>query len=154
MNPTLHAIQCSSHRQDPHSIISRPCYKEGQSRSGIQRNNSHRCGLSQLLRLITVCPLSVLSNWEKQIHDHVAGSSLNSYTYHGDSRQVTAATLKQYDVRLALAKKLISDRPDYVSDRDFGCCRRSLHKRSLQRQESKKDCWPALPGPVEKGSGR
>ncbi|EIW70483.1 hypothetical protein TREMEDRAFT_60987 [Tremella mesenterica DSM 1558] len=49
---------------------------------------------------LIVCPLSVLSNWEKQIADHVAMGRLTSYTYHGTGKGVTASTLKEYDVVL------------------------------------------------------
>lgn len=48
--------------------------------------------------LTAVCPLSVLSNWEKQIKDHVTFGGLTSYTYHGEGKGVTAITLQQYDV--------------------------------------------------------
>ena len=50
------------------------------------------------LQLCAVCPLSVIGNWEKQIKDHVVSGQLTSYTYHGASKAVTAATLQQYDV--------------------------------------------------------
>lgn len=45
-----------------------------------------------------VCPLSVLSNWQKQIQDHVVNGGLTCYTYHGENKGVTAATLASYDV--------------------------------------------------------
>lgn len=48
----------------------------------------------------SVCPLSVLSNWEKQINDHVAQGNLTVYTYHGEAKGVTATTLSQYDVSI------------------------------------------------------
>ena len=51
------------------------------------------------LTLPLVCPLSVLSNWEKQIEDHVRADQLSSYTYHGSAKGVTANTLEQYDAR-------------------------------------------------------
>jgi hypothetical protein len=47
-----------------------------------------------------VCPLSVLSNWQKQIQDHVVNGGLTCYTYHGENKGVTATTLASYDVRL------------------------------------------------------
>jgi SWI/SNF-related matrix-associated actin-dependent regulator of chromatin subfamily A3 len=55
-------------------------------------------GLSKLTE--PVCPLSVLSNWEKQVRDHVSPGQLTMYTYHGASRNVTAKTLQDYDVSL------------------------------------------------------
>jgi SWI/SNF-related matrix-associated actin-dependent regulator of chromatin subfamily A3 len=50
------------------------------------------------LKLTPVCPLSVLSNWEKQIRDHVVAGKLSSCTYHGAGKAVTPTTLSQYDV--------------------------------------------------------
>lgn len=50
------------------------------------------------LLIYIVCPLSVLSNWEKQIRDHVVPGGLTSYTYHGDNKGVSAKTLGSYDV--------------------------------------------------------
>ena len=46
-----------------------------------------------------VCPLSVLSNWQKQIQDHVVNGGLTCYTYHGENKGVTPTTLASYDVR-------------------------------------------------------
>jgi SWI/SNF-related matrix-associated actin-dependent regulator of chromatin subfamily A3 len=47
---------------------------------------------------MAVCPLSVLSNWQKQIQDHVVSGGLTCYTYHGDNKSVSATTLASYDV--------------------------------------------------------
>ncbi|KAK7472758.1 hypothetical protein VKT23_000868 [Stygiomarasmius scandens] len=48
---------------------------------------------------LVVVPLSVLSNWEKQIEDHCFEDSLSYCTYYGNSRsQFGAAELAQYDV--------------------------------------------------------
>ena len=40
----------------------------------------------------------MLSNWEKQIQDHVVDGKLTYYTYYGNGRGVKAAELKKYDV--------------------------------------------------------
>lgn len=61
-----------------------------------------KCEGEWLLKNRPVCPLSVLSNWEKQINDHVAFGRLSSYTYHGAGKGVTSATLANYDVRFCL----------------------------------------------------
>jgi SWI/SNF-related matrix-associated actin-dependent regulator of chromatin subfamily A3 len=53
--------------------------------------------------LMTVCPLSVLSNWQKQISDHVVSGGLTCYTYHGEFKAVTATTLASYDVSRVIA---------------------------------------------------
>jgi SWI/SNF-related matrix-associated actin-dependent regulator of chromatin subfamily A3 len=65
-------------------------------------SNSTLIGMSHYIRagLMIVCPLSVLSNWQKQIQDHVVNGGLTCYTYHGENKGVTATTLASYDVRL------------------------------------------------------
>ncbi|KZT19055.1 hypothetical protein NEOLEDRAFT_1142558 [Neolentinus lepideus HHB14362 ss-1] len=47
---------------------------------------------------LIVVPLSVLSNWEKQIQDHVVEGALRYYVYYGASRSITPDQLKQFDV--------------------------------------------------------
>ncbi|WWC62158.1 uncharacterized protein I303_104750 [Kwoniella dejecticola CBS 10117] len=60
---------------------------------------------------LIVCPLSVLSNWEKQIGDHVAHGQLTFYTYHGASKDVTAKTLEQYDVIITTYNAVAAEAP-------------------------------------------
>ncbi|WRT66541.1 uncharacterized protein IL334_003500 [Kwoniella shivajii] len=60
---------------------------------------------------LIVCPLSVLSNWEKQIGDHVAHGQLTHYTYHGASKGVTAKTLEQYDVIITTYNAVAAEAP-------------------------------------------
>lgn len=60
--------------------------------------SGQKAEVSQLESDLLVCPLSVLSNWEKQLRDHVAPGQLTMYTYHGASKGVSANTLKEYDV--------------------------------------------------------
>jgi len=45
-----------------------------------------------------VCPLSVLSNWENQIEEHVAQGVLSYTVYHGDGKSVSQDQLEQTDV--------------------------------------------------------
>jgi SWI/SNF-related matrix-associated actin-dependent regulator of chromatin subfamily A3 len=40
----------------------------------------------------------VLSNWEKQITDHVAPGHLSTYLYYGNNRSISAADLQKYDI--------------------------------------------------------
>ncbi|KAL0578764.1 hypothetical protein V5O48_003262 [Marasmius crinis-equi] len=48
---------------------------------------------------LVVVPLSVLSNWEKQVEDHCAPNALSYCTYYGSSRdKLSANELKKYDV--------------------------------------------------------
>ncbi|WVR06882.1 hypothetical protein IAU60_003918 [Kwoniella sp. DSM 27419] len=60
---------------------------------------------------LIICPLSVLSNWEKQIRDHIVPGQLSFYTYHGASKGVTATTLNQYDVVLTTYPAVTADAP-------------------------------------------
>ncbi|WVW84111.1 hypothetical protein I302_106140 [Kwoniella bestiolae CBS 10118] len=60
---------------------------------------------------LIVCPLSVLSNWEKQIGDHVAHGQMTHYTYHGASKGVTAKTLEQYDVIITTYNAVAAEAP-------------------------------------------
>ncbi|KAJ7924933.1 SNF2 family N-terminal domain-containing protein [Mycena leptocephala] len=47
---------------------------------------------------LIVAPLSVLSNWEKQIEDHCVPGSLTSYVYYGTKRDINPKELQRYDV--------------------------------------------------------
>ena len=47
---------------------------------------------------LVVVPLSIMSNWEKQIEDHVRPGALTSYVYYGKTRSMHPAELKNYDV--------------------------------------------------------
>jgi SWI/SNF-related matrix-associated actin-dependent regulator of chromatin subfamily A3 len=45
-----------------------------------------------------VVPLSVLSNWEKQIRDHCVPNTLSHAVYYGSGRNLSAKDLQKYDV--------------------------------------------------------
>ncbi|KAL1703202.1 SNF2 family N-terminal domain-containing protein [Schizophyllum commune] len=47
---------------------------------------------------LIVAPLSIISNWEKQLEDHCAPNALKSCTYYGATRGMAAEELKKYDV--------------------------------------------------------
>ena len=53
-----------------------------------------------LIQESAVVPLSVLSNWEKQIEDHVKEGALSYCVYYGTGRKMTPDELKKYDVVL------------------------------------------------------
>lgn len=48
--------------------------------------------------LITVVPLSVISNWEKQIEEHCVREALSACVYYGATRSMTPQQLMQNDV--------------------------------------------------------
>ncbi|KAG5353743.1 hypothetical protein C0989_002526 [Termitomyces sp. Mn162] len=45
-----------------------------------------------------IAPLSVLSNWEKQVYDHCTEGSLSVYVYYNTTRSLSAEELAKYDV--------------------------------------------------------
>jgi SNF2 family DNA or RNA helicase len=47
---------------------------------------------------LAVSPLSILSNWEKQIEDHCAPGALSACVYYGSNRNLSAQDLQNYDV--------------------------------------------------------
>ncbi|KAI0298566.1 SNF2 family N-terminal domain-containing protein [Russula brevipes] len=47
---------------------------------------------------LIVVPLSVLSNWEKQIRDHCMPDTLSHVVYYGATRHMSATELQKYDV--------------------------------------------------------
>ena len=66
--------------------------------------NSTLIGVSSLTRrtlwliFIAVVPLSVLSNWEKQIQDHCVPNTLSYAVYYGSGRDLSAKDLQKYDI--------------------------------------------------------
>jgi SWI/SNF-related matrix-associated actin-dependent regulator of chromatin subfamily A3 len=46
----------------------------------------------------SVAPLSVLSNWEKQVEDHCVSGSLSVCMYYGTTRSMGADALRKFDV--------------------------------------------------------
>ncbi|KAI0675019.1 SNF2 family N-terminal domain-containing protein [Trametes maxima] len=47
---------------------------------------------------LIVVPLSVMSNWEKQIEDHVKPGALTYCVYYGKNRALSPSELKKYDI--------------------------------------------------------
>ncbi|KAG1766956.1 SNF2 family N-terminal domain-containing protein [Suillus occidentalis] len=47
---------------------------------------------------LIVVPLSVISNWEKQIEEHCVRGAISCCTYYGATRDMTSQQLSQYDV--------------------------------------------------------
>ena len=48
--------------------------------------------------LFAVVPLSVMSNWEKQIEEHCVRGVLSSCVYYGATRSMSPQELMKYDV--------------------------------------------------------
>lgn len=57
-------------------------------------------------------PLSVLSNWEKQIEDHVQPGALTSCVYYGATRAMTTEDLKKYDIVITTYQTVTNEHAD------------------------------------------
>ncbi|CAL1707747.1 unnamed protein product [Somion occarium] len=58
---------------------------------------------------LIVVPLSVLSNWEKQIEDHVQPNALTYCVYYGTGRNLTDKELQQYDVVITTYQTVVGE---------------------------------------------
>lgn len=50
------------------------------------------------LRIDAVVPLSILSNWEKQLQDHCTPGAISYCTYYDKGRAMSAKDLERYDI--------------------------------------------------------
>lgn len=62
-----------------------------------------------MTELILVAPLSVLSNWEKQIEDHCVEGALSYYIYYGSKRVGSASDLSAYDVVITTYQTVVGE---------------------------------------------
>lgn len=58
---------------------------------------------------LIVVPLSVLSNWEKQIQDHCMPDTLSYAVYYGATRSMSAKELQKYDVIVTTYQTVVGD---------------------------------------------
>eukprot|EP00903_Cladosiphon_okamuranus_P011919 g11195.t1 len=80
----------------------------------VDRLSGHVAGLTPVdvdarLGTLVVCPMSVLSNWETQLAEHVKEGALDVYPYHGGSRNQDAKFLAKKDVVITTYDTLASD---------------------------------------------
>jgi SWI/SNF-related matrix-associated actin-dependent regulator of chromatin subfamily A3 len=61
------------------------------------------------LTFVSVVPLSVLSNWEKQIQDHCMPGTLSYAVYYGATRSMSAKELQKYDVIVTTYQTVVGD---------------------------------------------
>ena len=57
----------------------------------------------------SVVPLSVMSNWEKQLEDHCQPGALTSCVYYGKTRNMSPSELKKYDVVITTYQTVAQD---------------------------------------------
>lgn len=63
-----------------------------------------------------MAPLSVLSNWEKQIEDHCVSGSLTTCIYYGNTRYMSAEELRKYDVVITTYQTVAGEHTDAAKD--------------------------------------
>jgi SWI/SNF-related matrix-associated actin-dependent regulator of chromatin subfamily A3 len=61
------------------------------------------------LRCVSVVPLSVLSNWEKQIQDHCVPNILTYVVYYGTTRGMSTKELQNYDVVVTTYQTVVGE---------------------------------------------
>lgn len=61
--------------------------------------------------------MSVLSNWEKQIQDHVKDGKLSYCIYYGTGRKMTPEQLKKYDVVITTYQTVVKEHDDSLTAR-------------------------------------
>lgn len=61
---------------------------------------------------LIVAPLSIISNWEKQLEDHCAPGALKYCTYYGATRGMSADELKKYDVVITTYQVISGEHAD------------------------------------------
>ncbi|KAG5635503.1 hypothetical protein H0H81_011022 [Sphagnurus paluster] len=65
---------------------------------------------------LIVAPLSVLSNWEKQVIDHCTAGSLSMCTYYNTTRSTSASELAKFDVVITTYQTVAGEHPDGARD--------------------------------------
>ncbi|KAF5380521.1 hypothetical protein D9615_004518 [Tricholomella constricta] len=65
---------------------------------------------------LIVAPLSVLSNWEKQITDHCASGSLSACVYYDTTRSMSAVELAEFDVVITTYQTVAGEYADGARD--------------------------------------
>ncbi|EAU91423.2 hypothetical protein CC1G_01912 [Coprinopsis cinerea okayama7 len=78
---------------------------------------------------LIVAPLSILSNWEKQIADHCVPGALTSYIYYGNNRNISTDDLKKYDVVITTYQTITGEHAE--SAPTSGTKRKKVGERAL-----------------------
>lgn len=84
--------------------------------------NSTLIGVYSLMRrtlwliFIAVVPLSVLSNWEKQIQDHCVPNTLSYAVYYGSGRDLSAKDLQKYDIVVTTYQTVVGEHSGFTDD--------------------------------------
>ncbi|KAH8108075.1 SNF2 family N-terminal domain-containing protein [Cristinia sonorae] len=81
---------------------------------------------------LIVVPLSVLSNWTKQIEDHVIPGKLSACVYYGSGRTMTVEELRQHDVVITTYQTIVSEHDNSTSTAGDGKKKRKVMKALLE----------------------
>lgn len=65
---------------------------------------------------LIVVPLSVLSNWEKQIQDHCVPNTLSYAVYYGSGRDLSAKDLQKYDVVVTTYQTVVGENSELAHE--------------------------------------
>lgn len=65
---------------------------------------------------VLVVPLSVLSNWEKQIQDHCVPGALTYCVYYGSTRSMSAQDLQKYDVVITTYQTVAGEHENFQTN--------------------------------------
>lgn len=79
-------------------------------------------------------PLSVLSNWEKQIQDHCAPGALTVCVYYGPNRSMSPQELAGYDVVLTTYQTVASEHSGTAPSDGPGKKKRKIGKSLFEVQ--------------------
>ncbi|KAI9463683.1 SNF2 family N-terminal domain-containing protein [Lactarius psammicola] len=63
---------------------------------------------------LIVVPLSVLSNWEKQIQDHCVPNTLSYAIYYGSGRDLSANDLQKYDIVVTTYQTVVGENSGFA----------------------------------------
>ncbi|KZO90728.1 hypothetical protein CALVIDRAFT_568793 [Calocera viscosa TUFC12733] len=91
---------------------------------------------------LIVVPLSVLSNWEGQVAEHVVRGKLSAHVYHGGGRDISAKQLAKLDVVITTYQTVVSE-----MDKTNGTAE-PLKKKTKRLMPLRDVKWKASRGPV------
>lgn len=98
-------------------------------KNGSQRADTPTDASDENRPTLIVCPLSVLSNWEIQLKQHLRPDfPISVYVYHGRNRSTDAAFLKQHDVVLTTYNILGNELNEHATTDDDGKKANREHK--------------------------
>ncbi|VDB95911.1 unnamed protein product [Peniophora sp. CBMAI 1063] len=90
---------------------------------------------------LIVVPLSIISNWEKQIQDHCTPGTIKSIVYYGDNRGLSAKDLEGYDVVITTYQTVAGEHANHTglsSSKGAPSKKKQKHENSLMTMKWKR----------------